>query len=154
MRSLKHTMAPNWVHCPRAAVFFLFFVFFTNDLIEKRSNKRGISRSHWMQLFWKLLTSQEKVDKCEYSSLHISPNLRDQFRVETDKAWSLSCCSACFGVEAKLVATESEVPRQHAPSMLGPPFVIIQFVCTVFYKQEVPKTSGGPGKDVSPPTGS
>lgn len=82
--------------------------------------------------------SQQRVFNYKYSSLHISPNLRDHFCVETDKAWSLSCCSACFGVAAKLVATEFEVPRQHAPTMFEPPFVIIQFVGTVFNKQEVP----------------
>lgn len=52
--------------------------------------------------------------------------------METDKAWLLSCCSACFGVEAKLVATEFEVLRRHAPTMFGPPFVIIQFVGAAF----------------------
>lgn len=58
--------------------------------------------------------------------------------METEKAWLLSCCSACSGVEAKLVATEFEVPRWHAPMMFGPPFVIIQFVHAAFSKQEVP----------------
>lgn len=48
-----------------------------------------------------------------------SQNLTDHFCIETDKAWSLSCCSACFGVEAKLVATEFEVPRRRAPTMFG-----------------------------------
>lgn len=61
----------------------------------------------------------------------------EHFCVETDKAWSLSCCSACFGVEAKLVATQFEVLGQHAPLTFGP-FVIIQCVSSVFNKQEVP----------------
>ena len=78
------------------------------------------------------------MDNYKCSSLHITPNLREHFCVETDKAWSLSCCSACFGVEAKLVATEFEVLRQHAPLMFDPQFVIIQFVSSVFNKQEVP----------------
>lgn len=66
------------------------------------------------------------------------------------KAWSSSCCSACFGVEAKLVATGFEVSKRRARTALGPPFVIIQFVCPAFDKQEGPfKPTSGPGEDAS-----
>lgn len=62
--------------------------------------------------------------------------------MKVDNPCLLSCCSGCFGVESKLVTTESEVPRWRALTMLRPPFIIIQFVGTASNRQEVPKTQG------------
>lgn len=71
--------------------------------------------------------------------------------MEPEKACSLSSCSACFRFEAKLVATEFEVQRQRAPSMFGPPFVIIQFVWTISANRKSLKTSRWSGKGMFPP---
>lgn len=66
-----------------------------------------------------LKTTHQKADSGELSSLLIQPNLREHFCVETGKACSLSCCSPCFGVEAKLIATEFEVQGHRLPRCLA-----------------------------------
>ena len=129
MWSLTLAMAPNWALCPQL------------QFVQMTYMQKGIENVYFSVVLnaITLITVHSPAGTTRIVLFTSRQTSETIFCAETDKAWSLSCCSACFGVEAKLVATEFEVPARHAPMMFGPPFVIIQFVCTVFNKQEVPE---------------